>query len=75
MVPAPPLPAAAPAAPPPPCPICPPTPHIGYDKSSAIAKHAHHKRMTLKAAALHLGHVDEATFDRVVRPDQMVDPL
>ncbi len=50
------------------------TPHIGYDKSSAIAKHAHHQRMTLRAAALHLGHVDEATFDRVVRPDQMVNP-
>ncbi len=49
-------------------------PHIGYDKSSAIAKHAHHKRTTLKQAALELGHVDESTFDRVVRPDQMVDP-
>lgn len=49
-------------------------PHIGYDKASSIAKHAHHHGMTLKEAALVLGHVDEATFDRVVRPDEMVDP-
>jgi fumarate hydratase class II len=47
-------------------------PIVGYDKASAIAKHAHKKRLTLKAAALELGHVDEATFDRVVRAETMV---
>ncbi len=47
-------------------------PHIGYDKASAIAKHAHHAGKTLKAAALELGHVDEATFDKVVRPESMI---
>jgi len=50
------------------------TPHIGYDKSSAIAKHAHHTHTTLRQAALELGHVDAAMFDRVVRPDEMVNP-
>ena len=47
-------------------------PIVGYDKASAIAKHAHKKHITLKAAALELGHVDEATFDRVVRAETMV---
>jgi fumarate hydratase class II len=45
---------------------------IGYDDAAAIAKHAHHKGLTLKQAALELGLVDEATFDRVVRPENMV---
>ncbi|MDA1008291.1 MAG: class II fumarate hydratase [Planctomycetota bacterium] len=49
-------------------------PVIGYDKASAIAKHAHHKGMTLREAALALGHVDGATFDRVVRPETMTRP-
>jgi fumarate hydratase class II len=47
-------------------------PIVGYDKASAIAKHAHKMHITLKAAALELGHVDEATFDRVVRAETMV---
>jgi fumarate hydratase class II len=47
-------------------------PIVGYDKATAIAKHAHTKHITLKAAALELGHVDEATFDRVVRAERMV---
>ena len=45
---------------------------IGYDNAAAIAKHAHKKGLTLKEAGLELGLVDEATFDRVVRPEQMV---
>ena len=47
-------------------------PHIGYDKASAIAKHAHHEGTTLRHAALDLGHIDAESFDRIVRPDQMV---
>ncbi len=47
-------------------------PHIGYDKSAEIAKHAHLHGTTLRAAALELGYVSEADFDAWVRPDVMV---
>src|SRR6266850_1726222 len=49
-------------------------PVIGYDKASAIAHFAAENDLTLKEAALKLGHVDEATFDRVVDPKKMVKP-
>jgi fumarate hydratase class II len=49
-------------------------PVIGYDKSSTIAHHALEHDLTLKQAALQLGFVDEATFDRVVDPAKMVKP-
>jgi fumarate hydratase, class II len=49
-------------------------PVIGYDKASAIAHFAAENDLTLKEAALRLGHVDEATFDRVVDPAKMVRP-
>jgi len=49
-------------------------PVIGYDKASAIAHFAAEHDLTLKEAALQLGHVDEATFDRVVDPAKMVRP-
>ncbi|WP_066823324.1 class II fumarate hydratase [Sphingomonas mali] len=47
-------------------------PEIGYDNAAKIAKHAHQEGMTLKEAGLDLGLVDEATFDRVVRAEDMV---
>ncbi|KQX25344.1 MULTISPECIES: class II fumarate hydratase [unclassified Sphingomonas] len=47
-------------------------PEIGYDNAAKIAKHAHHAGLTLKEAGLDLGLIDEATFDRVVRPEAMV---
>jgi fumarate hydratase class II len=47
-------------------------PHIGYDRSAEIAKKAHREGTTLKAAALSLGYVSEADFDRWVRPGDMV---
>ncbi len=47
-------------------------PEIGYDNAANIAKHAHKKGLTLKEAGLELGLVDEATFDRVVRPERML---
>ncbi|WP_395334932.1 class II fumarate hydratase [Novosphingobium sp. BL-8H] len=47
-------------------------PEIGYDNAAKIAKHAHADGLTLREAALDLGLVDEATFDRVVRPETMV---
>jgi fumarate hydratase, class II len=49
-------------------------PVIGYDKASAIAHFAAENDLTLREAALKLGHVDEATFDRVVDPAKMVRP-
>jgi hypothetical protein len=49
-------------------------PVIGYDEASAIAHFAAKHDLTLKEAALQLGHVDEATFDRVVDPAKMVRP-
>ncbi|CAN5206785.1 class II fumarate hydratase [soil metagenome] len=47
-------------------------PEIGYDKAAKIAKHAHKTGKTLKEAGLELGHVDEETFERVVKPESMV---
>jgi len=49
-------------------------PVIGYDKASKIAHHAMDRDLTLKAAALDLGFVDETTFDRIVDPAKMVRP-
>ena len=47
-------------------------PAIGYDNAAKIAKHAHAEGLTLREAGLALGLVDEATFDRLVRPETMV---
>ena len=47
-------------------------PEIGYDNAAKIAKHAHAGGLTLREAGLALGLVDEATFDRVVRPEAML---
>jgi len=49
-------------------------PHIGYDKAAEIAKHAHHHHLSLKEAAVALGHLTAEEFDRLVRPDQMTKP-
>ena len=49
-------------------------PVIGYDNASRIAHHAMEHDLTLKAAALDLGLVSEAEFDRVVDPAKMVRP-
>jgi fumarate hydratase class II len=49
-------------------------PVIGYDKASKIAHYAMDNDLTLKAAALKLGFVTEAEFDKVVDPRKMVRP-
>jgi len=49
-------------------------PVIGYDKASKIAHHAMDHDLTLKDAALQLGFVTEAEFDRIVDPAKMVKP-
>jgi fumarate hydratase, class II len=48
------------------------SPVIGYDKASKIAHYAMDNDLTLKAAALKLGFVTEAEFDRIVDPKKMV---
>ena len=50
------------------------SPVIGYDKASKIAHYAMDNDLTLKEAALKLGFVTEAEFDRVVDPKKMVKP-
>jgi fumarate hydratase class II len=50
------------------------SPHIGYDKAAQIAKKAHHEKTTLKAAALALGYVSAADYDRIVVPKEMTKP-
>ncbi|MEO4044705.1 class II fumarate hydratase [Hoeflea sp. CAU 1731] len=50
------------------------SPVIGYDKASKVAHHAHHHDLSLREAALALGFVDAAEFDRIVDPAAMVRP-
>jgi len=50
------------------------SPLIGYDKASKIAHYAMDNDLTLKVAALKLGFVTEAEFDRVVDPKKMIRP-
>ena len=49
-------------------------PHIGYDRAAEIAKKAHREGSTLKAAALALGYVSAADYDRWVQPGAMTQP-
>ena len=48
------------------------TPHIGYDQSAQIAKHAHADGGTLREAALKLGFVTAQQFDDWVNPRKML---
>jgi len=50
------------------------SPAIGYDKASEIAHYANDHDLTLKEAALKLGYVNEADYDRIVDPKMMVHP-
>ena len=49
-------------------------PTIGYDNATKVAKTAHKNGTTLREEAIALGLVDAETFDRVVRPEDMVGP-
>jgi fumarate hydratase class II len=49
-------------------------PTIGYDNATKVAKTAHKNGTTLREEAIALGFVDAETFDRVVRPEQMIGP-
>jgi fumarate hydratase class II len=47
-------------------------PHIGYAKAAEVAHKAQHDGSTLKAAALALGYVSDADFDRIVDARAMI---
>ena len=49
------------------------SPAIGYDNAAKIAKHAHTNNLTLKEACLELGFLSGEEFDRIVRPENMVN--
>ncbi|MDG1531690.1 MAG: class II fumarate hydratase [Paracoccaceae bacterium] len=49
-------------------------PKIGYDNATLVAKTAHKNGTTLKEEAISLGFVDAETFEKVVRPEQMIGP-
>ena len=48
------------------------SPRIGYDAAAAIAKKAHHDKLTLKEATVALGYLTEEEYDEAVRPEDMV---
>jgi fumarate hydratase class II len=48
------------------------SPVIGYQNAAHIAEDAIARNLTLKQAALASGKVDEALFDKTVRPIDMV---
>jgi fumarate hydratase class II len=50
------------------------TPKLGYDKAAEIAKAAHARSTTLRQAAIELGHLTGAEFDRLVQPRRMTRP-
>lgn len=49
-------------------------PTIGYDNATKVAKTAHKNGTTLKEEAIALGFVDAETFEKVVRPEDMIGP-
>jgi fumarate hydratase class II len=49
-------------------------PVIGYDKASEIAKKAHKNGTTLKEEAIKLGYISEKNYDKIVRPEKMINP-
>ena len=48
------------------------SPHIGYENAARVAKKAHAEGITLKEACLTLGYLNEAQFDAVFKPEEMV---
>jgi fumarate hydratase class II len=50
------------------------SPVIGYDQASRVAHYALDNDLTLKEAALKLGAVSAAEFDRIVDPRKMIKP-
>ncbi|MGH8015645.1 MAG: class II fumarate hydratase [Candidatus Zixiibacteriota bacterium] len=49
-------------------------PVIGYDKAAKIGKKAYQDNSSLKEAAVALGYLTAAEFDKKVRPEDMIKP-
>jgi fumarate hydratase, class II len=49
-------------------------PKVGYDKAAQIAHKAHVDHMSLREAAIKLGHLTGEEFDEWVRPEKMTKP-
>ncbi len=49
-------------------------PHIGYDNSAKIAKHAHKHNTSLREAAIALGILTGEQFDAYMKPEDMTHP-
>tara|TARA_B100001093_G_scaffold229961_1_gene220466 strand:- start:5115 stop:6512 length:1398 start_codon:yes stop_codon:yes gene_type:complete len=49
-------------------------PHIGYDKASEVAKKAYKENTTLRDAIEKLGYMTAADFDKLVKPEDMINP-
>lgn len=49
-------------------------PHIGYDNAAKIAKTAHKNGTTLREEAINLGLLTGEEFDKIVKPELMVNP-
>ena len=49
-------------------------PHIGYDKASEVAKKAYKENTTLRDAIEKLGYMTADDFDKLVKPEDMINP-
>jgi fumarate hydratase class II len=49
-------------------------PHIGYERSAAIALAAHRQGHSLREAAIASGHLTAEQFDAWIRPEAMAKP-
>lgn len=49
-------------------------PHIGYEAAAKIAKQAQESGRTLREVAVSSGAVSPEDFDRIVRPETMIEP-
>jgi fumarate hydratase, class II len=50
-------------------------PHIGYDNAAKVAKWAYENNSNLKQACETLGLLSAEEFDRLVRPEKMINPV
>lgn len=48
------------------------TPYIGYENAAKVVHKAHREGLTLKAACLELGYLNEKEFDEYFHPEKMV---
>ena len=48
------------------------SPHIGYERTATLVKHAHREGITLREAALALGYLSAEEFDALYHPEKMI---